>query len=509
MKDRVNLDIGAEKQLQDWADIDWQLIEKRVRNLRQRIFRATKSGQWKQVRNLQKLMLRSYSNLLHSVRKVTQHNKGKETPGIDRQRVLTPKARVKLVKQMLEYEAWKARPARRVYIPKANGKQRPLGILTIKNRVAQAVVKNALEPSWEARFEPNSYGFRPGRSCHDAIVQCWKRLNRRSTHKWALDADLSAAFNTISHSHILDRIGLVPGRELIKQWMKAGYVETEMLHATTAGVQQGGVVSPVIANVALDGLESILARYKAGYIRYADDFVVTARSKEAIEALLPTIEKFFAERGLALNTEKTRIVHVKDGFNFLGFNVRSYNGKCIVKPQKDKVHAKLSEIREWLKKHKTARTEDVIRHLNRILPGWANYYKRVNSKQVFAYVDNQIWRALWHWCLKRHPKKTKGWVRQRYFKRVKSREWTFYCTARNTTTGEQYEMHLVRISDIPIVRHVKVAGKASPDDPSLHDYWRKRAMKAGCTREELANADGSRMLEPCDGKLSRTVLRGA
>jgi len=190
-----------------------------------------------------KLMLRSYSNLLHSVRKVTQQNKGRKTPGIDRQRVLTSKARAKLVKQLTEYEAWKARPAKRIYIPKADGKQRPLGILTIKNRVAQAVVKNAIEPSWEAQFEPNSYGFRPGRGCHDAIVQCWQWTNQRRKHTWVLDADLKAAFDNISQQFILDRVGMIPGRELIKQWLKAGYVEAEFLHATTAGVQQGGVIT--------------------------------------------------------------------------------------------------------------------------------------------------------------------------------------------------------------------------------------------------------------------------
>jgi RNA-directed DNA polymerase len=292
-----------------------------------------------------KLMLRSYSNLLLSVSKVTQKNKGRKTPGIDGQVVLTPKARVRLVKQMANHQAWAASPGRRIYIPKAKGR-RPLGILTVKNRVAQAIVKNALEPSWEARFEINSYGFRPGRSCHDAIKQCWLRLKRGRTHRWVLDADVRAAFDNISQCHILKRLGNVPGRELIRQWLAAGYVEAEIFHATTNGVQQGGVISPLIANVALDGLENILAP-RAGYIRYADDLVVTARSREEIEALVPTVSEFLAERGLELNAEKTRIVHVKDGFNFLGFNVRSYQDKCIVKPQKD---VRNNEIRPGLNK---------------------------------------------------------------------------------------------------------------------------------------------------------------
>ena len=422
-----------------------------------------------------KLMLRSFSNLLLSVNKVTQKNKGRKTPGIDDQLVLTPKARIKLVNQMTKHQTWAAQPGKRIYIPKANGKRRPLGILTIKNRVAQSIVKNALEPSWEARFESNSYGFRPGRSCHDAIKQCWLRLHRGKTHQWVLDADVRAAFDNISQGFILECLGKVPGRELIKQWLLAGYVEAEIFHATTDGVQQGGVISPLIFNIALDGLEKILAP-RAGYIRYADDMVITARTKEEIEALVPTVQKFLTERGLELNTEKSKIIHLKDGFNFLGFNVRSYNDKCIVKPQKEKVHTFLKGIRAWLAKYPSVSAERVVRLLNPKLRGWTNYYRHVNSKQTLKYVDTQIWRAVWKWCLKRHRNKSKAWVYRKYFTVAQNRSWTFFAKVPNQNMGFK-NIFLFHCSKISIKPHVKVKGKASPDNPELHAYWQNRQIK--------------------------------
>lgn len=500
MKDRIQKDIGAKETLKKWSDINWKTTKKRVRNLRQRIYRATQLGQWNKVRSLMKLMLRSYSNLLLSVRRVTQENQGKNTAGIDGQTATIPEERVKLVNEMLGHQLWLAKPVRRVYIPKANGKLRPLGIPTLKNRTAQAMVKNALEPSWEAKFEANSYGFRPGRSSQDAMGQVWIRL-QNGRDKWILDADIKGAFDNISHQFILNAIGKCPGRELIKQWLKAGYVEAEMLHSTESGTPQGGIISPLLANIALDGMDEMLGQLyrkvtytrkgktrtgakinrkvsKYGFVRYADDFIITASTREDIEAILPQIKTWLKQRGLELNEEKTRITHRDEGFNFLGFHVRAYKGKCLIQPQKEKAKFLLNKVRDWLKNHKTVKPETVIQALNPIIRGWANYYRHFVSSKTFNNVDDAIWRAIWQWCLRRHPKKSKTWVKDKYYQTVGGRSWTFVTRIKGAH-GKNKTINLVRATEANIIRHIKVKGQASPDDPTLKQYWHKRYVSYG------------------------------
>lgn len=482
----------------DWHSIEWDKVSKTVRKLRQRIYRAVRCGEWKQVRNLQKLMLRSLSNTLLSVRRVTQENQGKDTPGIDGIKSLNPGQKVNLVNELMEHQPYKVKPTKRVYIPKSNGKKRPLGIPVIKDRAMQAVVKNALEPEWEANFEANSYGFRPGRGCHDAIEQCHNRLRERAD-TWILDADIKGAFDNISHKFLLGKLENTPGRQLIKQWLKAGHIEQEVFHKTESGTPQGGVISPLLANIAFDGIDSILSQFKKvkvskklegtrqrkfnkyGFVRYADDFVITAEVKEDLEAVIPIIEIWLAHRGLTLSKEKTQIVNIEQGFDFLGFNVRQFKGKCLIKPSKEKVKSLLGKVREWLNSHKTAKPEVVINHLNPLLRGWGNYYRHGVSKEVFSYVDHEIFKALWRWAKRRHPRKGKRWIKAKYFKTVGNQNWTFAEIVNGRREGEKKLISLIKLSEIQITRHIKVKDTASPDDPSLSEYWGKRKTTEGKT----------------------------
>lgn len=485
--DAVN---GPEGEIPDWHAIDWRAVEDDVRRLRQRIFAASQAGDLRKVRNLQKLMLRSRANALHSVRRVTEVNKGRETAGIDGQiaRTATDKAELAWWVQH-RCKLWQARPVKRVWIPKSNGKQRGLGIPVIADRCLQAVTVNALEPEWEGRFEPKSYGFRPGRSCQDAIAAIfWTAAGRRTKRRWVLDADLTAAFDRVDHNHILDQLGSFPAKTAVAGWLKAGVVDQGHFAPTEEGTPQGGVASPLIFNIALHGMETAAGAayrwdpYRETFaavtgtpvlVRYADDLVALCDSREQAEQVKTRLTPWLADRGLAFNEAKTRIVHLDEGFDFLSFNVRRYRDKLLIKPSTPAVQRIRKRLATEVKALRGANAAAVLRALNPIVRGWAAYYRGVVSTETFQKLDNHVWTLVWKWALFRHPKKPKRWVVDRYFGQfhpTRRDRWVFG----NRDSGA----YLHRFAWTKIVRHDLVKGAASPDDPALTQYWAARRRRS-------------------------------
>jgi RNA-directed DNA polymerase len=474
----------------DWDQVDWTRAETEVRRLRQRIFTASRAGEHRKVRSLQRLMLRSRANALVATRRVAQVNQGRRTAGIDGLTALDGPERVELARWVQQYgHRSMVRPVRRIYIPKANGKRRPLGIPVIADRAAQAVALNALEPEWEARFEPRSYGFRPGRCCHDAIeaifTVCKGKSPRRS---WVLDADLAAAFDRIDHDRLLDHLRGFPAKERVARWLTAGMIEKGQYAPTPEGTPQGGVISPLLMNIALHGMETAAgARYdtrpsRRGWsvpgtpvlVRYADDLVALCHSHEQAQQVKDRLAAWLAPRGLSFNEDKTRIVHLSEGFDFLGFNVRHYRstGKLLVKPSKTAVKRFRARLRAEVRSLYGANAMAVISRLNPILRGWGAYYRTVVSKRVFNDIDSTMWWTMLKWARHRHEAKTDRWLVDRYFARfhpARQARWIFG----DRDTGA----YLRRLSWTPIRRHQMVNADASPDDPALAYYWKQRRRR--------------------------------
>jgi RNA-directed DNA polymerase len=469
----------------DWNRIDWKNANRVVRKLRQRIFKATKDGDLKRVRNLQKLLMRSYSNTLLSVRRVTQQNSGKKTAGVDKLLVTTPTARGTLVDILTKFIPWKPLPVKRVYIRKSNGKQRPLGIPCIIDRCLQAIVKNALEPYWEAQFERTSYGFRPGRGVHDAIERIQLMSKSTSTKPWVVDADIEGCFDNIAHEPLIKTIGNFPARKLIQQWLKAGYVEKCVFHDTESGVPQGGIISPLLANIALHGMESAQGiRYsKAGQsignrsiLRYADDLVIFCKTQEDAFKAVDDLSCFLETRGLTLSKSKTKIVHLNQGFNFLGFNIKWYQDKntrlgrkVLIKPSKESLQDIRNNMRQVWLENKSSNVNYLMSKLNPIIRGVANYYRTVVSSHIFRKLDRWMFMRQNRYVKRMHSKKSSTWRKRKYWGRL-NLERKDYSVFGDKQTGQ----FLLKFSWFTIRRHTLVKGDASPDDPNLREYWESR-----------------------------------
>ncbi len=496
--------------MKEWKDIPWRKLERYVFKLQKRIFKASQRGDVKAVKKLQKTLMRSWSAKCLAVRRVTQDNQGKKTAGVDGVKSLAPEQRLELVKNL--QLSSKAKPTRRVWIPKPGTQEkRPLGIPTMTDRALQALVKQVLEPEWEAQFEPNSMGFRPGRSAHDAIAAIFDSISRKA--KFVLDTDISKCFDRINHSKLLEKLKTFPTiRKQIKAWLKSGVLDNGNLFPTESGTPQGGVISPLLANIALHGLEEEINRYAATLpgrkkdnqrsltlVRYADDLVVLHPKLEVIQQCKQLIENWLTDMGLELKPSKTRITHTLDecegnqGFNFLGFTIRQFpvgnthsgcdtkgrklGYKTLIKPSQENVSRHKEKLAKIIKFHRASSQEVLINELNPVIRGWSNYYSTVVSKDIFTSIDKWLYQQLRNWAEHRHPHLSQY--------RISSKYWDCDNTGWNFRTRGEKSIRLVEHDKTPIIRHIKVQGDKSPYDGDWI-YWGTRMGQHPETNKRIA-----------------------
>jgi RNA-directed DNA polymerase len=453
----------------------------------------------RKARGLQRLLINSEAALLLSIRTVTQINHGKRTAGIDGYKALNAQTRLTLFNEMRHQTlaGHTPRAALRVYIQKSNGKLRPLGIPIIKDRIYQNIVKLALEAEWEVKFESTSYGFRPGRGCHDAIEAIYKKTVR-GKKQWIFEGDFKGCFDNLSHEYVLSVISNFPAQKMIAKWLKAGYVDNGAFYDTTKGTPQGGIISPLLANIALHGMEDAIGvKYKhtntkrdgkvseikgtRTVIRYADDFVIICESKDEAESMYDKLKPYLVIRGLELAQDKTHIVHITDGFDFLGFNVRRYindgdktkKSKLFIKPSKKSIQSAMLTLKETVRTFYGRNTTKLIPRLNQIIRGIANYWSPEVSKATFTKMDHYMIKIIYQYLKSTHPRKSWTWIKKQYFKKpsfgMSQNKWIFTCPV----TGKQLE----KFEWKAIIRHELIKYNNSPLDNELATYFQRRNIK--------------------------------
>ena len=481
--------IATASALSAWEAINWKLIEAQVNRLQMRIAKAIREKRYGKVKALQWILTHSISAKLLAIKRVTS-SQGSRTSGVDKVIWSTPGSKLSAL-YLLKRRGYKSQPLRRILIPKANGKMRPLGIPTMIDRTQQALYLLSLEPIVETLADKNAYGFRQGRCTADAISQCMFSLRHKSTSEWILEGDIESCFDMISHDWLMQNIPIDKG--MLKQWLKSGYISKGSFNPTQAGTPQGGIISPALLLLTLSGLEEVIStlankgKGKASVISYADDFVVTGLTREVlVQDAIPIIKDFLKERGLCLSEKKTKITSVIDGFDFLGFTIRRFN-KLISKPSKASVKRLLTNIRQVVKHNKTVKTESLIRILNPKLRGWANYYKFSAASQTFGKIDSEMFTIIWKWVRRRHLCKSAKWCKEHYFRANKMRNWMFSSKTVNKKTGKGEYLDVVTMSKIPIQRHIKVKMKANPFESQYREYFKLRKEKPKRGRLHILN----------------------
>jgi RNA-directed DNA polymerase len=471
---------GASPATVTWDSINWKNTKTEVHRLQMRIAKAVSEGRHGKVKALQWLLTHSFNAKLVAVKRVVQ-NKGGNTPGVDKIIWKTPQQKMQAALSLTR-RGYQTQPLRRIYIPKKDGRQRPLSIPAMKCRAMQGLHLLALTPVAEFYADKNSYGFRPKRSTADAIAACFNSLAKKNSAQWIFEADIKSCFDRISHDWLRKNIPM--DKEILSKWLSTGYIENGVLHQTELGTPQGGLASPTLLVLTLSGLEravhSAINKYtdKVNLSIYADDFIITGATKEMLEMKVkPAVELFLKSRGLELSQEKTKITHIDEGFDFLGVNIRKYGGKCIIKPSKKNVKSFLANIRETIKSNPTAKTENLIYLLNPKIRGWANHFRHSCAKKTFSYIDQQIYKALWRWARRRHAGKSASWIKRKYYRSQGLRNWIFFSKASNNKS--QY-VDLFTAGSVAIKRHVKIKAEATPYDPHFTEYFKKRGYQSWC-----------------------------